>query len=238
MDNQSGMNILSSALGNLNIPNRVLLPHQDQSNGIDAVDLHKMFLSPSIKAQQASQQSTRTVMLSTASLDGKYHYDFTNISDNGVTFYRGGMIYNRPCGWKRYAYNLKGKYPDDIWLNGKNPRKDMYSSAEDEWPVSYHGTCLHNGLSIEEEGYKLCKGKRNLYGNGIYSTPDINVALLYADTTEEKGQNQKKFKVILQNRVNPKTLQKVSKAENDVGEYWISPNEDDVRAYGFCVKEY
>jgi hypothetical protein len=234
MDNQSGLYILSSLLGKLGIPNRVLLPNQNQSNGIDVNSLHKLFLPSSI----TDQQTTRTIMLSPASLDETYHYDFTDISDNGVTFYRGGMIYNRPCGWKRYAFDLKGKYPDDIWLNGKHPRKDIYSSAEGEWPVSYHGTSLHNGLSIEEEGYKLCKGERNLYGNGIYSTPDINVALLYADTTEEKGRNRKKFKVILQNRVNPKTLQKVSKAENDVGEYWISPNEDDIRPYGFCVKVY
>jgi hypothetical protein len=242
MDGQFGMKILSSLLGNLGIPNNVLMPHQDQSMGIGVDGLHKLFLSPSIKAQHAYQNpSTRTVMLSSRDddmLDKQYNYDFTNISDNGVTFYRGGMIYNRPCGWKRYAYNVKGKYPDDIWLNGKHPRKNIYSSAEDEWPVSYHGTSLNEGLSIADEGFRLSKCKRFKHGYGIYSTPDINIAKLYASTTEGQGRHGRKYKVILQSRVNPKTLQIVYDAETGAGEYWVSPNEDDIRPYGFCIQEY
>jgi hypothetical protein len=167
-------------------------------------------------------------------LDNKLHYDFTNISDNGRTFFRGGSIYNRPCGWKRYALNVKGKFSNNIWLEGKSRRSDIYSSAEGEWAVSYHGTPLNNGLSIGEEGYKLSKGERNLYGDGIYSTPDIEVASLYAAEANVDG---KTYKFVVQNRVNPETIIKVDKAVTGVGEYWISPNEDDIRPYGFCVKQ-
>jgi hypothetical protein len=166
-------------------------------------------------------------------LDTPYHYDFINISDNGIKFSRGGKEYIRPCGWNRFALKVKGKYPDDIWLQGKTPRADIYSSAEDEWPVSYYGTSLNNGLSIAEEGYKLDKGAR-FYGKGIYSTPDIEVASLYANGEPFNG---KTYKVVVQNRVNPKTVIKVDKAETGVGEYWISPNEDDIRAYAICIKE-
>jgi hypothetical protein len=167
-------------------------------------------------------------------LDEPYNYDFTTISDKGVEFFRGGSIYTRPCGWQRYALKVKGKYPDDIWLEGKTPRADQYSSAVDEWAVSYHGTSYHNGLSIAEEGYKLSKGERFLYGKGIYSTPDIEVASLYAAEANVDG---KTYKVVMQNRVNPKTVKKIGVTVTGVGEYWISPADEDILPYGFCVKE-
>jgi hypothetical protein len=167
-------------------------------------------------------------------LDEQFHYNFTKISDRGVKFCRGGLIYIRPCGWQRYALKVKGKYTDDIWLNGKTPRADQYSSAEDEWAVSYHGTSYHKGLSIAEEGFKLSKGTRFLHGKGIYSTPDIEVASLYAVEANVDG---KTYKVVMQNRVNTKNVEKVPKAETGVGEYWISPTDDDIRPYGFCVRE-
>ncbi len=167
-------------------------------------------------------------------LDEPYHYDFTNISDKGNQFYRGRMEYLRPCGWQRYALNVKGKYPDDIWLEGKSRRYDIYSSAEEEWPVSYHGTSYHKGLSIGEEGFRLSKGKRFKYGYGIYTTPDIKVASKFADIIQYNG---KIYKFVVQNRVNPKNVKIVSKAETVVGEFWISSNEDDVRPYGFCIRE-
>jgi hypothetical protein len=167
-------------------------------------------------------------------LDEPYHYDFTNISDKGVKFFRGGSTYIRPCGWQRYAIKVKGEYADDIWLEGKTPRADQYSSAEDEWPVSYHGTSYHNGLSIASEGFKLSKGTRFKHGKGIYSTPEIEVAAQYA---EEATVNGKTYKLVVQNRVNPKTVKKVGKDVTKVGEYWISPTNEDIRPYGFCVKE-
>ncbi len=174
------------------------------------------------------------VLLPPSLLDTPYHYDFTNISDNGVKFCRGGSIYIRPCGWQRYALKVKGKFTDDIWLQGKTSRADQYSSAEDEWPVSYHGTSYHNGLSIAEEGFKLSKATRFLYGRGIYSTPDIEVAAQYA---EKASVNGKIYKFVVQNRVNPRNLKKVGKDVTKIGEYWISPNDEDIRQYGFCIKE-
>lgn len=101
--------------------------------------------------------------------------------------------------------------------------------------VSYHGTAKHNMKSIAEEGYDLCKGKRFLFGTGIYTTPDISVAELYATIFIFKGEN---YKIVLQNRVNPKTLKRVEKKETGVGEYWISKNQEDVRPYGICIKRY
>ncbi len=78
------------------------------------------------------------------------------------------------------------------------------------------------------------KSTRFLYGKGIYSTPEIEVAAQYA---EEATVNGKIYKVVMQNRVNPTNLKKVDKAETGVGEYWISPNDEDIRPYGFCIRE-
>jgi hypothetical protein len=100
--------------------------------------------------------------------------------------------------------------------------------------VSYHGTSYHNGLSIAEEGFKLSQGERFLYGKGIYSTPDIEVASLYAAEANVDG---KTYKVVMQNRVNPKTVKKIGVTVTGVGEYWISPADEDILPYGFCVKE-
>jgi ubiquitin len=173
------------------------------------------------------------ILLSAAGLlDERFHFDFTSVVDKKA-YNRGGLVYIRPCGWKRYALKVDGKYKDDTWLLGKGKRPDPFSSAQEEWPVSYHGTSYNNGLSIAEEGYRLSQCKRFKHGIGIYSTPDIDVAFKYAETRQHS--DGKTYKVVIQNRVNPKTLVKITKAETKVGDYWISPNEDDIRPYGFCT---
>ena len=70
-------------------------------------------------------------------------------------------------------------------------------SVSKEWPVSYHGTKEKFVKDIASKGYDLSKGKRFLYGKGIYSTPDPCVAEKYAAVYEFKGQ---KYKVLIQNR--------------------------------------
>ncbi|CAG8714983.1 1946_t:CDS:1, partial [Acaulospora colombiana] len=51
-------------------------------------------------------------------LDPSYGYDFTNIDDKGKQYFRGGVLYQMPCGWKRIALKVIGKYDngDDKWL--------------------------------------------------------------------------------------------------------------------------
>jgi hypothetical protein len=40
---------------------------------------------------------------------------------------------------------------------------------------------------------------------------------------------------VIQNRVNPTNLVRISKNKTGVGEYWISPDGKDLRPYGICV---
>ncbi|CAG8510294.1 15187_t:CDS:1 [Racocetra fulgida] len=153
-------------------------------------------------------------------LDPQYDFDFTNITDTGVTFYRGQRQYNRPVGWKRIALKVTNKYGNDnTWL-GTRSRHFRYHSEPDEWPVSFHGTAKRNGRSIAEDGYDLSKGKQFLYSQGIYTTPDVSVAERYAEKFTHNGVQ---YRVLFQNRVNPATLSIISAAETGYGEYWISP---------------
>ncbi|CAG8808467.1 25983_t:CDS:2, partial [Racocetra persica] len=161
--------------------------------------------------------------LSTDFLAPNFDFDFTIIDDKNSTFTRGNVLYRRPCGWRRFALKVSGNYDNsnDGWLG----------TDTNAWPVSYHGTSKNNSKSISEEGYLLSKGKRFAYGHGIYSSPEVGVARLYA---KEFDYNGDKYLVVIQNRVNPVDLQKIPKDITRVGEYWITKKDEDIRPYGIC----
>lgn len=165
-------------------------------------------------------------ILDPSSVDPRYDYDFTNLKDENQKFTRGGMQYARPCGWKRFAIKVSDKFENLVWLGATN--------NPEEWPVSYHGTGFNQAKTIAMDGYDLTKGKRFAFGYGVYSTPDINVAQKYAIKFSH-GNDQ--YLIVLQNRVNPKTLVKVSVDRTGVGEYWVSPSDKDVRPYGVCIRK-
>ncbi len=133
-----------------------------------------------------------------AFLDPKFDYDFTNLQDNSACV-RGNEAYIRPCGWKRIAVKVLNKYPEgNAWLGAAGWRSH---SVDGEWPVSYHGTSMSSAKVIVESHYK--PGGRRVYGTGIYSTPDIKEAVQYSDTVTDT-ETGKTYKVLLQNRINPK----------------------------------
>ncbi|CAG8668179.1 10468_t:CDS:1 [Cetraspora pellucida] len=161
--------------------------------------------------------------LSTDFLDPSYDCDFTNVNDQSATFTRGGADYRRPCGWRRFALKVLGKYD-----NGNNGWLGTDANA---WPVSYHGTSKQNSRSISEDGYLLSKGLRFAYGHGIYSSPQVDIAKGFAKEFEHDGD---KYLVVIQNRVSPVNLQKIPVG---VGEYWISKKDEDIRPYGICIRK-
>ena len=163
-------------------------------------------------------------------LDSKYHYDLTNTSDDGTKYYRGGKLYYRPYGWMRYGLKVLGKYDngDNTWLGEDGIRT---KSSAGEWPVSYHGTGIHEGCSIAQGGYDLSKGVRFKYGKGIYCSPCIDVAAKYAQTVDHKG---KKYQLVLQNRVSSRSLKEVNDAQQGI--IWVQPHDHLIRPYGICLK--
>ena len=161
-------------------------------------------------------------------LDPPYNFDFTNLTDDGKSYKRGGYAYHRPYGWKRVALNVKDKYAGVEWLGGISGR-GRTSSERGEWPVSYHGTEKKLAEKIAFENYDLKKGKRFKYGRGIYSTPDPSIAELYA-TEFEYG--KERFKVIIQNRVNMQDTKFVAASK-----FFVTESEDNIRPYGILFKK-
>ena len=107
-------------------------------------------------------------------LDPPYDFVYPGIGQDSRSFSRGNRSFTRPYGWKKIALKVLGEYENDEWLGVS--RGDEIDSADKEWPVSYHGTQKEFAEPIAEEGYALEKSKLFLYGRGIYSSPDPQVA--------------------------------------------------------------
>ncbi|CAG8635489.1 17380_t:CDS:2 [Acaulospora colombiana] len=170
-----------------------------------------LYMVPHLKKDEIKPQC---IFVSQEFLHPKYDYNFTNINDDGRKFMRGQYEYKRPVGWNRIALKVLNKYEDNIWL-GVGEK--------------------HNFNSIASTGYSLSKGKRFNFGQGIYSTPDINIAAQYAKEFTHDGE---RYKMVFQNRVNPENLVRISAAKTKKGgEFWVSPKGEDIRPYGICIKK-
>ncbi|XP_073707929.1 uncharacterized protein [Garra rufa] len=171
--------------------------------------------------------------------DPPFDYDFRYTSDNSICM-RGNERYKRPCGWYRFALKVLNKYPDgNAWLGTDGWR---CQSVAGEWPVSYHGTTVEGATGIIKSHYRA--GPRKQYVRGIYLTYDIDQASGYSREFTSK-KNGKKYRVLLQNRINPK-MRKVC----DRPDYWLievpegtSPAvekeivEKSIHPYGILLKE-
>ena len=76
--------------------------------------------------------------------------------------------------------------------------------------------------------------ERQLYGPGIYSTPNVDVASLYGtpSTFKENGETKQ---VVLQVRINP--LGTVIENNTSWGTYYITKKPEDIRLYGVLVRK-
>ncbi|KAI4884838.1 hypothetical protein NFI96_000559 [Prochilodus magdalenae] len=174
-------------------------------------------------------------------LDPRYDYDFRRGSDSSECS-RGGEPYSRPWGWYRFALKVRNKYPDgNAWLGSDGWRSH---SSPGEWPVSFHGTSIDGARGITRSHYTAGAGQ--VHGRGIYSTPNIKVALGYTFTKTFKSRTTgKTYSVIMQNRINPG-----KRVITGVKDYWLIPVpqgtpaaeekrivEESIRPYGILIKE-
>ena len=177
--------------------------------------------------------------------ESDYDYEVTGQTDDDTTFdEREGQPRSKdsqPHRWYRYALNVKDKYGDNAWLGGVNTYARAQSThVAEEWPVSFHGT-EKDKVSKFLQGYLLSKSK-SVYGRGIYSSPSIEVAELYA---KEFSYDSNKYEVVLQNRVNSNGV--ISEHAHDIHSdrqhsdakdaYWLQTREDYIRPYGICIKK-
>ncbi|KAM9814921.1 uncharacterized protein ACBT44_009927 isoform 2-T2 [Syngnathus typhle] len=174
--------------------------------------------------------------------DSRYDFDFSDLKDTG-TFYRGGEVYRRPCGWLRFALKVCtchrqtdrqtdrqtlakrmtlqvwDKYPDgNAWLGERGYRTTTTYSVPGEWPVSYHGTSKNGARAIIVTNYQPGPGQK--YGRGVYSTPYLEHAVEYTQTFQSSVTG-KNYRVVMQNRVNP-----AYRERHNGGVYWLLPVPD------------
>ena len=192
----------------------IVLPWEESVNSIDIEHIYyySMLLSMSGNGERIKTGVFRwPIEIREDHLARDFNSDFRNINDVGTEYRRGN---------------------DNTWLGdtGDNPG---------EWPVSYYGTGQHNAESIAETGYRIARRNPDLYGKGIYSTSNVEIAKRYA-TEFEYGNHS--FKCIVQNRVNPnphyRTVIPVSKINDRI--YWVSngtnvSERDLIRPYGICL---
>eukprot|EP00747_Dinoflagellata_sp_TGD_P196002 gnl/TRDRNA2_/TRDRNA2_65541_c0_seq1.p1 gnl/TRDRNA2_/TRDRNA2_65541_c0~~gnl/TRDRNA2_/TRDRNA2_65541_c0_seq1.p1 ORF type:complete len:318 (-),score=42.96 gnl/TRDRNA2_/TRDRNA2_65541_c0_seq1:113-1066(-) len=155
--------------------------------------------------------------------------DFRQMQDNGKVLKRGGMPYRIPCGWKRFAVKVSGKYDagDDTWL------------GDDEfgWAVAYHGTEQKNLPGILSTGFHV--GSRQKFeaevGAGVYCTPDLRVASYYAYPQLVSDHS---VQIVLQMRVKPEAIKAITTGQKRwENKYWVINDPRDVRAYGVLIRE-
>ncbi len=145
---------------------------------------------------------------------------------------RGGEEYTPPCGWYRYGLRVKFRFDngDNSWLG---PRTHRNWTSAGEWAVSYHDTGLYEGRSIAQDGYEVTGENASNFGRWMFSTPDPETAARYSKQFEFEEDH---YQVMLQNRVNPKTLVKIPADSAGGVEFWVSP-EADIRPYGVLVRK-
>jgi len=162
--------------------------------------------------------------------DPSYDYDFRKIIDTTV-FSRGGKTYFRPCGWFRIAIKVLGRYTGgDTWLGA--------TDASGVWYNAYHGTAPTNIDPITEDGLKV--GGKGVpikhgaaYGPGVYVSPLISYAKIYAPSVTVSGKN---YRIVFQCRVRPGSFTEhaLSSSGNLI---WVVADGKDVRPYGLCLLE-
>ena len=161
---------------------------------------------------------------------------------------RGGRKYHPPYGWNGIGLKLKNKYGDkinndnNIWLGKQN--------LKGEWCVAYHGVGkgnifdkvlkIINGDLKDEKG-KLFKNDINIEntknkypycGEGVYLSPNIEDAAIFADKTN-LGCFNLKFQFAFMTRVNPNKI----RSPGGFPVKWIlNGNNDEIRPYRLLIR--
>ena len=164
------------------------------------------------------------------------------ISGWGKNELRGNKPYNGPEGWIGIGLKVLNKYD-----NGNNEWIGMINT-KGEWCVAYHGVGRHSS-DVKDITGKIIKGGfkagqiqahknhadqyhlGNKVGEGVYITPNINVAEEYSG---ESLINGKSYKTVLMVRVKPSAIRGCI----DANDYWVvNGTTDEIRPYRILYKK-
>lgn len=105
-------------------------------------------------------------------------------------------------------YNIYSKTSLDVLevvsLNNKSInlmfKATQEATQEDKIKITYHGTNFKNVTGIINRGYSPKYNKREVFGSGIYSAPDIKAALYYSPHQKYEKDNESTLRVIIVNK--------------------------------------
>jgi len=199
--------------------------------------------------------------------DFRYNDDWRDKDPKDVKLSRrGGVLYQEPAGWKRFAIKCKDMYDFEL---GKDRNKWMDMSGEPgEWAVAYHGTAMKNVPLIIDNGFRAggsadvvkdCEDTRTGKPCGpgaIFCTPNLIPVECYANGNEDVASDQKDAAAEIdghtlffafQCRVRPSAIRRPSRhfALNNDEEVmgprgvfeWVVNSPNDIRPYAILVRD-
>ena len=197
-----------------------------------------------MQEKQHLEELTNTYLIEECKCDSKY------LDSRGNTFFyfcptdsqRGGERYNVPVGWTAFGIEVLNRYGKDDWLS--------CDGKEGEWAVAYHGfgrsmsgpqlkglikTIIHDNLrpggGQAFGGARDSRHKGQLCGNGVYITPNIEIARSYAGFIQL---GKKTYNIVIMVRVNPKYIREPETQPD----YWIVDGKSEqLRPYRLLIKE-
>ena len=160
-------------------------------------------------------------------------------NDWGINELRGGKLYYPPLGWTGIGLKVVDEYNgDNDWFGMNNSGKEWCVAYK--WIGKYNNNIIKNNAKINKiipYSNQAHKDHDDQYhpktkvGEGIFCTPDIKIAELFAETMKI---NEKFYKIILMVRVNNNSI----KGCKDAKDYWvIKGSTDDIRPYRILYKE-
>ena len=218
--------------------NYKVLEHEEKKIDFDPTMLNY------IRDKEELERLAHEYFIKECGCDDKY------LDKNGNTIFyycppdsrRGGEKYAVPVGWMGFGIEVTNRYPEQNWIAS--------DGREGEWAVAYHGfgcrmqssqiksiikTIIHDNL--KPGAGQACSGcddirhKGQKCGNGVYITPNINVALGYAGMITL---GKKNYRLVIMVRVNPSFI----RAPTTQPDYWIvdgKPNQ--LRPYRLLIKD-
>ena len=154
---------------------------------------------------------------------------------------RGKIYYDPPLGWIGIGLKVIDKYENNTWIGNNN--------SNGEWCIAYHGVgcyqasdhikniikciCCSSFKAGSHQIYADCfdiLNPENKIGYGVYFSPFINCAEMYAGTCCINNNN---YKIVLMVRINPKSIRQ---CEDGRHYYIVNGTTDEVRPYRILFK--
>ena len=155
---------------------------------------------------------------------------------------RGGENYEVPVGWIGFGIEVTKRYGDTDWISN--------DGRDGEWAIAYHGfgcrmppnqikdiikTIVHDNLKPGGgQAFSYAPDSRhpgNKCGNGVYITPNLNVATQYAGCISLGG---KSYRLVIMVRVNRSFIREPTTQKG----YWIVDGKaNQLRPYRLLIKE-